>query len=338
MALTSATVGSLDLDEFVAAIPRIYSEHDQKRSVWDVWMHANHHASAIGEEVRKDKAGRKLLQEIADFAMWLFTFLGKLQGELGVHKPGDLREEETLIRVSVSYSDLLWRKYPGMCPVCYWRRSEHGNRDREQEANFLRPCDCLQFDVESRDQEEKRKHVKALRAFSNDNADGKPSSVDAWQDMFGRIFKSNLRHLDLTDVAFHLLEEIGEVSDAMIRMYTYTTGTFTNGEPRWRQVWLEEEIADVSSWLFTLIEKLDFIPATTKEFEEWTLGAAIVPRPRLLLSNIIWARYGSDKIEGLYCRHCKRTPKCKCPITLPGHGQTIDAIRSAYSAAPETVT
>ena len=111
------TVGKLALDDFVGEIPRVYDKYDQKRSIWDVWLHANHHASGIGEEVRKNKPGAKLFVEIADFAMWLFTFLGKLEGTMGEAKAGDQREEEKLIRVTMGYSDMLWLKYPDMCEL-----------------------------------------------------------------------------------------------------------------------------------------------------------------------------------------------------------------------------
>lgn len=108
---SSKTIGRMQLDNFVAAIPKIYRNKDAKRSIWDVWMHANHHASAIGEEVRKGTSGREILTEIADFAMWLFTAVSKLRGEFGIPK-GRESEQETLIRIAHGYSDLLWNKFP----------------------------------------------------------------------------------------------------------------------------------------------------------------------------------------------------------------------------------
>ena len=116
-------IGQVQLDDFVMAIPRIYARLDEHRSISDSWLHANHHAAAIGEEVRKEKPGEMLLQEIADFAMWLFTVLGKLRGEMGEPNMDTEKPEETLHRISHDFSDLLWNKYPGMCPVCYWRRT-----------------------------------------------------------------------------------------------------------------------------------------------------------------------------------------------------------------------
>ena len=195
MVLTGATIGGTDLDDFVNLIPGIYKSHDAKRNLMDIWLHTNHHAAAIGEEVRKGTAGRKLLDEIAHFSMWLFTLIERLRGDFGSGDTELDSERERFIKIGLNYSDLLWQKYPRMCPVCYWRRSS-GDRNREDDDGFQRECDCLLVDVESRDQV-KRKHHLALRAFAKKRADAgeKPASVDEWQAMFGQIFSANLRHL-----------------------------------------------------------------------------------------------------------------------------------------------
>ncbi|MCH8061888.1 MAG: hypothetical protein IH861_05235 [Chloroflexi bacterium] len=321
MAYTKYTIGNTTLDEFVSAIPRIYSKKDENRSVWDVWLHANHHAAAIGEEVRKGGHQIELLEEISHFSMWLFTLLHKLQGEIGTKNYPLESDQEAVIKISSSYSELLWNKYPRMCPVCYWRRTK-GNRDLEHKPDFSRNCDCLLFDVEKRDPSQKRDHVRALRSYSKANLDVKPTSVDEWQRSFSAIFRSNLRHLTLESVAFHLLEEVGEVSDAMARMYTYSRdsirdGEVLDGEPSWSQIWLEEELADVTSWLFALVEKMDFIRETADIYDNWRFDENIISRKPIRLSEIIWRSYGSDNLEEFWCTHCKK-PVCECQIIFVG--------------------
>src|SRR5207248_2378900 len=120
---------------FVEGVNRVYSGKDEKRSIWDVWMHANHHASGIAEEIRRGASGQGLLREIADFTMWLLTAVYKLEGEIGVAKPGD-GEQESLIRIGNKYSDLLWNRFPRCCPLCYGRRSG-GDREKEKEPASL---------------------------------------------------------------------------------------------------------------------------------------------------------------------------------------------------------
>lgn len=323
--LSSETIGQMQVDNFVDAIPRIYRDKDMKRSIWDVWMHANHHASAIGEEVRKGTSGRELLTEIADFSMWLFSAVNKFRGEIGVPN-GPESEQESIIRIGNSFSDLLWNKFPGLCPVCYWLRTE-GDRTREKDPGFRKPCDCLLHDIETRDQDQKLQHTKALRAFSGDQRQNKPQGIDQWQDMFARIFAAKLRHLTLMSIAFHLLEEMGKVSDAMVRMYTYSEANFVTGEPSWRQIWLEDELADVSFWLFALVEKLDTVRQTANEYDIWRFGAGFRDK-RITLSQIIWKRYGSDDIKDFICPHSPSQKRvCTCPLILVPADRSVQDVR-----------
>lgn len=315
MAITRATVGQLQLDDFVDGVRAVYSGKDHLRSLWDVWLHANHHAAAIGEEVRKGGSGGELLSEIADFSMWLFTVVDKLRGNLGDAKSSNETPQETIIRIEHGYSDLLWNKYPGVCPVCYWRRSR-GNRAREAADGFRRPCDCLMHDVERRNQSDKRRHVQTLREYASDCSGQRPTSIDEWQRMFASIYGANLRHLSMSDIAFHLLEEMGEVSDAMIRTYTYKEQEFIEGEPQWRQILLEEEFADVSSWLFALVEKADLIRQTADSYDRWRFGERFVAREPLRLSQIVWKRYGSEDFQSFFCPHGTPQQVCSCPIVL----------------------
>jgi NTP pyrophosphatase (non-canonical NTP hydrolase) len=313
MQVTSKTIGTLQLDDLVEGVNGIYSSKDARRSIWDVWMHANHHAAGVGEEVRKE-GGPKLREQIADCAMWLFTMVEKLQGPIGIPKPPDESPKERIIRVGSSYSDILWKRFPGMCPFCYWRRTA-GDRQREKQPGFSDPCDCLSHDLTARNKDERRRHATALRAFSLENLARKPTSVDGWQNMFSAIFEVSLERLRLSDVALHLLEEMGEVSDALVRMYTFSDTTFVATEVSARQGCLEDELSDVSSWLFALVERLK-LPVERPSEEG-----------RLLLSQIIWSRYGTDEIQRFTCWKCRK-PSCTCPIVFVPPDRPIDELQA----------
>lgn len=322
MALSGSTIGRVDLDKFVEAVSGIYINKDKERSVWDVWLHATHHAAAIGEEVRKSIPGEKLLVEIADFAMWLFTFAGKIRGALNISvNEGnfDNKFEEITIRTECGFSDIIWYKYPDICPVCFWHRNEKNIDNCSPE--FIKACDCLIHEIETRDQSEKREHVAKLRRYAKDRVDGKPNDVDGWQYMFRNIFEANLRHIDLVDIGFHLLEEVGEVSDSMVRMYTYKTGKdgdFKKNEWKWRRIWLEEEIADVASWLFTLVNHLRSVPEIANAFQKYLYQAEPLRLDSdIKLSRIIWNRYGNEGSGEWFCPYCKQKI-CRCPILLVG--------------------
>ena len=168
MKITEGNIGRLPLDKFVTVVSGIYSSKDEKRSLWDIWLHTTHHAAAIGEEARKYKPGKKLLEEIADFSMWLFTFVGKIQGTMG-EPTSDQRIEESTIRTGKSFSDLIWNKYPEICPVCFGRRVDEGIATTTDE--FRKPCDCLLHPVETRSQGRIRVHLKKLRIYADDHRD-----------------------------------------------------------------------------------------------------------------------------------------------------------------------
>ena len=133
MTYDSETIGNIQVDQFVAIVPEIYERRDRMRSLWDVWLHTLHHASAIGEEVRKGGQDKKLLVEIATFSRWLFTMLGKLHGAIGVKKDGEQSHVQRLIRIGNDYSALLWNKYPRACPVCFWRRTKGNGTSKDKD-------------------------------------------------------------------------------------------------------------------------------------------------------------------------------------------------------------
>ena len=327
MRITRNTIGTLPLDDFVAAVAGIYAEKDINRSVWDVWLHTVHHAASIGEEARKYKPGRKLYIEIADFSMWLFTFVGKIRGPVGL-QVGHQSQTESAIRTEVAFSDLIWNKYPRICPVCFGRRLDQGVS--LSDIQLTDACDCFLHSVEDRDPKRTRSHIDQLRLYAEErrHQGDMPPSVDEWQKMFAEIFQANLRHLNLTSIAFHLLEEVGEVSDAMVRMYTYVKPEFQPGEPTWHQYSLENEIADVCSWLFTLVNHLQLIPDIIKEYEIFLHGREVTQKEEVKLSSIIWGRYGNDQLEKLYCPHCKAPEKCACQIVLVPYDADVAILKS----------
>lgn len=317
MEYSRAAAGQMQLDDYVGVVPQIYSAHDAERSIWDVWCHTLHHTAAVAEAIRKGAPADELFKEIADFALWLLTTVDKLTGRIGTLKNSNETPVETIIRIQSSCSDLVWHKYPHMCPLCYSRRTK-GDRNRESSEDFRAPCDCL-TQVDGLDDEARRRAIIALRSFSEDNRSKKPQSIDEWQKMFGQIFGANLRRLSLTDIALHLMEELGEASDAMIRMYSYTDKKWLAEEARWRQLRLEAQLADVFSWLFALVEKIN----STAE-----RAASKAPEP-ILLSQIIWRRYGSDDLRSFFCPHCGK-PVCSCPVILVPAARSLEELKSLF--------
>lgn len=308
-------VGQLPLDDFVKVVAAIYDAHDKHRSIWDVWCHTLHHAASVAELVRVGGTDKKLYTELADFSLWLFTFILKLKAKFGESEGEFEGPQDRFIRIESNCSELLWHKYPKACPLCHGREiAEAGIGTRETGSRI---CECLKGTSETEDQEARRNRIGILRSYSEEIRAEKPDSIDKWQQMFGMLFAANLMALSLDQVFLHLMEELGEVSDAMIRMYTYSHRNFIDREPNWRQSDLECELADVFSWLFAFVEKLDLLKRA-QENRNHSPKPIDLPVEPIRLSRIIWKRYGSDTLKSFCCWKCGNR-KCNCEIILvPG--------------------
>jgi len=157
----------------------------------------------------------------------------------------------------------------------------------------------------------------------------KPKGIDEWQRMFGEIFEPNLATLTLKDIALHLMEELGEASNAMIRMYSYKEETFRSGEPNWRQTNLETQLADVFSWLFALAAKLDLLRQVGDQQRKQLSGSTSVPAPPVRLSGIIWGRYGSEEMRSFYCPFCGKIV-CGCAIISVPATRSAEELREKF--------
>ena len=324
--------GDLQLDEYVEVVHEIYREHDAQRSIWDVWSHTSHHASAIAEEIRKGADAEDLQRDIADFSLWLFTTLKRLTGSVGEAKENESLQD-SLIRVSSKASHLLWNRYPGICPGCYWHRTVQGTREMTTSERAT-PCNCLLRAPERhRTKAERNEHRRnqrlralALRKFAAETRNNMPAGIDGWQEMFATIYMGTLRNLTITEVGLRFMEEIGEVSDALIRMYSYTETDFKLGEPSWRQLRLEDELADIFSWLFGLIVKLDLLCKTATPFIT-TIASQVSLNWNLKLSSILWKRYGSSELNSFHCPHCRQA-HCSCKILFVPNMRGVEALRA----------
>jgi len=318
MECTGESVGRVGLDAVVNAATSIYAEHDGNRSLWDIWSHALHHAAAVAEEIRKrSESGvgdKKLKQEIADLALWLLTMLARLKGPLG-SPTHNQPPQDWVVRISSSASDLMWNRYPGVCPWCYCA-THTDNPSQIDEVDFWRPCRCDVLKIAGREKEpgELRARAQWTRRLAARHMNRRPQSLDCWQDMIAALYREPLTQASLAEVALHLLEEMGEASNSLIRMYTYLEEHWDHiaDEIVARQIRLEDDLADVLSWLFGLVGRLDMESSSQPRGSSSTIPAEI-SNGRLLLSQILWARYGDEEKQVFQCWSCKNVI-CSCAI------------------------
>ena len=298
------------------------------------FAHVVLHASNVGEQVRQYRPQR-IREELTHFVLWLLTFVGRAQNQIGKQKPGERSAEESLFCLRHNYVDLVWRKYPNRCPVCF---------DAEQPGEGEPvPCTCMLMstrDIEERNvieneeerrekEERKRRRVTAIREVAKQHEDRKPRSLNDFHTMFEGIYRCNIEREPLPSIAFHLLEEVGEVADALLQIYTYRDVSLNDialEELDWRLSQLEDEIADVTSWVFALVIKLEQVYEDFREFMKgWyeEPGAAIVPKTDL--GTILWRSYGSSDHNAIWCKHCKSL-ECECRLTFLTDEQSVAAV------------
>jgi NTP pyrophosphatase (non-canonical NTP hydrolase) len=144
--------------------------------------------------------------------------------------------------------------------------------------------------------------------------------------MIAALYGERLRQESLTEIALHLIEEMGEVSDRLIRMYDYREGDLVENLIGPRQVRLEDELADVLSWQFGLVERLGMERRIrTRDYSSTSSQES--SNDRLFLSQILWAKYGSDEERGFWCRHCKKLI-CECHILLIQSREQVEDLLS----------
>jgi len=318
MECSRANVGRLSLDQFVEVVSTVYKAHDKYRSLWDVWCHTLHHAAGVAKQIRMGKVDQELFHEMADFSLWFFTLILKLQGKFGEIEGSFVEPRDRFIRIQSSCSDLLWHKYPKLCPSC----APAAGKLTTAPAQGPIQCECVAHQNPTEPKNARRERLLAVRDYAVPIDSEKPTTIDDWQAMFADVFDKMLASTSAIVITLHLMEELGEVADAMIRMYTYKEETFRLGEPNWRQINLESQLADVFSCCFALAEKLDRLQATG------------VPETTRRLSGIIWQRYGSDALRSFFCPFCKSTV-CRCPIILVPPTRTTEELLANYQKPDE---
>lgn len=303
------------LDDLVHDIRIVWATKDAERTIYDTLLHTVHHASKLGEQVRRGEY-QAVLDELGNTVMWFLTFVGKLQQSIEERQKE--RWEEHLFYTPLPLTDIVWNKYPYTCHACYLRLFKKG----KQKEAWKRQCDCLLKPniVELRTDKEKEVAEQALREFAEEHKDEEVTSLSGLEEMFAYLFESNYDNLSLESVAFHLLEEIGEISNALVRLYSYDLDKTPNPVESClqRRRGLEGEIADTMSWIFAVSIKVKRLYEIYDKLPSRIGHGPFPPSPPLrapLISfaNILWNQYGDKNTGFLYCPVCGE-PRCECKL------------------------
>lgn len=325
------------VEEYAAVIGKIWPQ-DKERPIWLVWLHVLSHATVVCEEVRKNR-WHKVAKELAEVLVWWLTFVRRVT-EAPSKNVGEA--SRLLPYIEASPSDLVWFKYPRVCPVCLGRwlaancpaggdaSRMIAEKFREINAFFKKTpqCTCLaaKQDVEERGADFKSFTKKCLREYARrTRAKRKPASMKETAEMLKVIFANNIEVLSVEEIAFHLLEEVGEVSKSLSALFMQDIAEIDRDkflEERRDKVWeFAEEIADVFSWSVSLLAKIyRFLECAAEFAAEYK---TVEGMPELVRGNLertrnivdlIWTIYG--KGSQLVCEQCHEFP---CNPEHPAH-------------------
>lgn len=340
---------SASLDAYVKNVATIWPQV-QTRPVDLTLFRLISHASEACEEVRKNHWGNAA-GKLGDVMVWWMTLVHQVQID-----PTPANFRATVAYVPEKASEMVWQKMPGACVTCLtrWLTRERGVSLEASDAEISRhlqaamehfpvekgrerQCICAGYknEVENRAAGFKLFAKRAGQLLAAERAI--PQSFADIAVMFNNIHHNNIRIYSTEETAFHLLEEVGEVTRAYSNLFymDYSPDDPNDVLPDRQNLVLEfmEELADVFYWSLQLHAKLRDQVRTGKEiikhvtrktnmrsidtaFEEWM-------EPAESLIAMIWALYETDHY--LACEKCK---KCPCNATEHRALLTEDAFQT----------
>lgn len=337
------------IDDYFQDAIAIWERDRQGRSALDLWLYVVDHATRMVEAVRKERPV-EVIDELADTAMWLFSFLAQCRNPVN--------EPDHTLRIDLEPSDLIWNKYPGTCPACFdFLVTEHLSQSSElldgakekatgplaavrsevaawaQQYSGPATCQCLSRIALAEDRHRLFRHLateledlrlhfaQLLRASGH-----KPASISDIEAMFSHIFQNAYAVFPFEKVAFHLLEEVGEVSQAIkAHRYWRDEESWSQEAVRRGRLRLQEEVADVFSWLFATLLKIRSMYEDAQKYIDRLVVATPVERiavaQSITFSEVVWSRYGrsmaGEMWEFLKCPRCEGRA-CACHPQSPG--------------------
>ena len=328
------------IDDYASEVKRIWPK-DIERPVLYQWLGVVLHGSTLAEEVRKC-AWNNVLHEIAEIFVWWLSFVNRLNTPIPDHEPGrELAEHilsDSVFHFQCTASDIIWYKFPNVCPVCFGRllsqrlkiKHTSGKFDYDVKNGTLTQvyndlmkeefCTCLARKawVETRSPVFKnfvKRHITKLAEMKR-NDDDRPKSLAELEERLCQIFSPSVAVLSAEEIAFHLLEEIGEASEALANLYRQPAEGKSHqtviSEHKRRAKSLAEELADIFSWLVTMREKTygilncasDYVERSDVEKKSTKFVRSLLKSASSIV-ELLWVTYAGKEGDYLRCEECR---------------------------------
>lgn len=278
-----------DLDDFMNAIHEVYGHLDNNRSEEEIWLDVVEESSRIGESVREVRYDR-ILDQLTNLFVWLCGFIKKCNNETSI------------CFFKEDFSSVIWLKFPDACPRC-----------------GARPCGCLSRwrELLQREKAQKEEAYGRILKKAIDTLSSRIRNLDHLVGMFDEIYGNNIEVTDIKEVAFHLLEEVGEVSEQLRELRALGQENETNKEKKGSILnEVKQELADVFAWLAGLTIKVNLLAVSSIHISNVMLeltgkekiNLSTESIDRTLLRRLVLKNYSDG--EKMICRTCK-LPKCE---------------------------
>lgn len=293
--ITSQNYRAVSIDDWQFEMSYLYQIKNSKRDPIRMWLRAVSDASNVGEAVRKDEF-REAMEKLSHTFAWIFTTTDKLYTTRFDGQPALTDVDGAPLQ---SIADILFAKYPGICPYCGKAEICH--------------CPVLRKTIAKETKAERRNRLRDIRKGAIVQGI-LPRSLAEIAYMFDRIYGEAHYEVGLDIIAFHFLEEVGEVAWCLTSLYDGTKNT-ADSAPLTTQ--LAEEIADTIAWGFAVTNKLASLSSQNLVLE--ALRSPSAPGPQIpdsqlnynLLPDWLWYTYTGPGRDELRCPKCMERP-CQC--------------------------
>jgi hypothetical protein len=286
------------LEEWSQRFYEVYKKHDKPRHYSGIWLHVLNHASKVAEEVRLNRQ-EYVLFHLGNAFVWICAFAHRISEDI---QTADKAREGLSRQIGPSFTSWILRKYPLRCHTCGCSTCICATR---RDIAELRSSNKVMKELYQEifgKQRDSYLLQQAKTIAGKMNELGKQPLRHLIKS-FMEIYGGTLWGIPYSDICFHFLEEIGEVS-VEIGSLEDKFGYFTAEEWKQKQekidfssengdtyddlmFGLTRELADVFSWTCGLLYKC---------YQEWHAGD-IPPEEYLVRLYLGHMRKHMEKME-----------------------------------------
>lgn len=176
----------------------MYGINDDKKYYSDIWLPATSHASTVAEGVRLNKH-EDTIYYLGNVLAWVLSFVERFRLDLNMSKAG----RNTLRKHGECWTDWILHKFPGVCHICGEPRCICATKRDVMELRKGEKRFEFEKLMKTREKSIKKAYANMVRHREA------PRTMPQLFDMFEEIYGGTLWGMNMSDIAYHFVEEIG---------------------------------------------------------------------------------------------------------------------------------